>query len=107
MRSGATDRIRDLISRIPLPAAAGAKDLLACRLSVAAGEKFSKDAHHANAAGEYLGALVWYGFLFNESPEKLTFVPSEVGLEFAAHLRKVAWAVVCDTAARRGIEMNK
>ena len=26
--------------------------------------KLGKDANHANAAGEYLGALVWYGFLF-------------------------------------------
>jgi hypothetical protein len=62
-------------------------------------KKFSMDANHANVAGEYLGALVWYGFLFNESPERLTFVPPGVAPEFAVHLRQVAWQVVQETAA--------
>src|SRR5690606_22556005 len=53
-------------------------------------EKFAFDANHANEAGCYLGGLVWYGFLFGESPEKLTFVPPGVPADFAAHLRKVA-----------------
>ncbi len=57
-------------------------------------DKFRFDPNHANAAGCYLGALVWYGFLFDESPEKLTFVPPNVSSEFAAHLRKVAWETV-------------
>ena len=57
-------------------------------------EKLGMDANHANAAGEYLGAVVWYGFLFNESPEKLAFVPPGVAPEFAAYLRTVAWQVV-------------
>jgi hypothetical protein len=61
-------------------------------------KKLGMDANHANVAGEYLGALVWYGFLFNESPEKLAFVPSGVSPEFAAHLRTVAWQVVQETA---------
>ena len=60
--------------------------------------KFGKDANHANVAGEYLGALVWYAFLFEESPEALTFVPRDVPPEFAAHLRRVAWQVVHETA---------
>ncbi len=60
--------------------------------------KLNKDANHANAAGEYLGALVWYGFLFKESPEKLAFVPPGVDAAFAAHLRKVAWQIVQETA---------
>ncbi len=60
--------------------------------------KLTKDANHANAAGEYLGALVWYGFLFGESPEKLAFVPAGVDAAFAAHLRKVAWQIVQETA---------
>lgn len=64
-----------------------------------AAKKLTKDANHANAAGEYLGALVWYGFLFNESPEKLTFVPAGVDAAFAAHLRKVAGQIVQETAA--------
>jgi len=60
-------------------------------------KKLNKDANHANAAGEYLGALVWYGFLFNESPEKLAYVAPGVDAAFAAHLRKVAWQIVQET----------
>lgn len=62
-------------------------------------KKLGKDANHANAAGEYLGALVWYAMLFGESPEKVKFVPPGVDPEFAAHLRKVAAATVRDVAA--------
>jgi hypothetical protein len=61
-------------------------------------KKLGMDANHANTAGEYLGALVWYGFLFNESPEKLAFVPAGVAPDFAAHLRWVAWQIVQETA---------
>lgn len=61
-------------------------------------KKLGKDANHANAAGEYLGALVWYATLFGESPEKVKFVPPGVEPEFAAHLRKVAAATVRDVA---------
>lgn len=67
-----------------------------------AGEKLGKDANHANAAGEYLGALVWYGFLFNESPERLAFVPAGVAPEFAAHLRQTAWRMVQAAAPASG-----
>lgn len=56
--------------------------------------KLAFDSHHANAAGCYLGALVWYGFLFDESPVKLTFYPEEVDLNFAKQLRKTAWSTV-------------
>ncbi|MFC6999150.1 DUF4886 domain-containing protein [Rufibacter roseus] len=48
------------------------------------------DANHANVAGEFLGSLVWYGVLFNESPTKLDFVPENVSPEFGAYLKKVA-----------------
>lgn len=64
-----------------------------------AAKKLGKDANHANVAGEYLGALVWYAVLFDESPEKLAFVPPGVAPEFAAHLRRVAWQTVQDVAA--------
>lgn len=57
-------------------------------------KKLGKDANHANVAGEYLGALVWYGMLFKESPQKLSFVPPALDAEFAAHLRQVAAEVV-------------
>ena len=59
-----------------------------------ADKKLSKDANHANVAGQYLGGLVWYGCLFRESTENLTFVPPGLSPEFAAHLRTVAWQVV-------------
>lgn len=62
-------------------------------------QKLGLDANHANVAGEYLGALVWYGFLFEESPERLAYVPPGVDPALAAHLRRVAWQVVQETAA--------
>jgi hypothetical protein len=61
-------------------------------------KKLGKDANHANAAGEYLGALVWYGLLFDENPARVRFVPPGVDATFAAQLRKVAAETV--TAAR-------
>ncbi|MBD2704983.1 DUF4886 domain-containing protein [Spirosoma sp. BT702] len=57
-------------------------------------DKLAFDSHHANAAGCYLGGLVWYSFLFRESPVKLTFKPDEVDTDFARQLRKVAWKTV-------------
>jgi hypothetical protein len=62
--------------------------------------KLGKDANHANVAGEYLGALVWYGFLFGESPERLRFVPPGVEAVFAAQLRRVAAELVQEEPAR-------
>jgi hypothetical protein len=57
-------------------------------------QKFAFDSHHANASGCFLGSLVWYAFLFNDSPEKLKFVPQEVPTDFAVYLKKVARLVV-------------
>lgn len=62
-------------------------------------KKLGKDANHANVAGEYLGALVWYGVLFHESPEHVAFVPAGLPPDFAAHLRQVAAEVVRETTA--------
>jgi hypothetical protein len=59
------------------------------------------DANHANSAGCYLGGLVWYGFLFGKSPEKLTFRPPNVSEKFASHLRKVAWQTLKKTPAAK------
>lgn len=56
------------------------------------GDKLNFDANHANAAGCYLAGLVWYKFLFNESPTKLTFAPPTVPADFAAYLREQAEA---------------
>ena len=60
--------------------------------------KLGKDANHANVAGEYLGALVWYAILFEESPERLAFVPPGLDPTFAAKLRQVATEVTRDIA---------
>jgi Domain of unknown function (DUF4886) len=59
-----------------------------------ADKKLSKDANHANVAGQYLGGLMWYGCLIRESTENLAFIPPGLSPEFAAHLRKIAWQVV-------------
>ncbi len=63
-----------------------------------ADKKLGKDANHANVAGEYLGALVWYAILFHVSPEQLTFVPPGIAPDFAAHLRTIAWQTVQSVA---------
>ncbi|WP_372935665.1 DUF4886 domain-containing protein [Mariniphaga sediminis] len=52
------------------------------------------DSHHANIAGCFLGSLVWYQFLFGESPEQLHFVPEAVPESFADYLKKVANSIV-------------
>lgn len=57
-------------------------------------QKLGFDSHHASEAGCFLGSLVWYRFLFGESPEKLTFVPKQVDPDFAVYLKKVANSVV-------------
>ncbi|MFC5409912.1 DUF4886 domain-containing protein [Larkinella bovis] len=63
--------------------------------------KLEFDSHHASNAGCYLGGLVWYGFLFSESPVDLTFLPEGVPADFAAQLRKTAWQTV--RAVRKGV----
>ncbi len=53
-------------------------------------KKIVFDPNHANESGRYLGSLIWYSFLFNESPKKLQFIPDKVPTEFASYLKKVA-----------------
>jgi hypothetical protein len=55
-----------------------------------ADKKLNFDAHHANQAGCYLGALVWYRFLFDADPRKVNFKPEKVSAEFAKFLRETA-----------------
>jgi hypothetical protein len=54
----------------------------------------SMDGHHANLAGEYLGACVWYEVLFGESPVGLAFIPKGLNAEFARFLQETAHEVV-------------
>lgn len=52
------------------------------------------DPNHANEAGRYLGSLIWYATLFNESPLKIEYVPNKVPADFAAYLKTVAEKVI-------------
>ncbi len=52
--------------------------------------KIAFDSNHANEAGCFLGGLVWYGVLFNETPVKLRFLPENVDAGFAENLRQTA-----------------
>lgn len=56
--------------------------------------KLAMDGHHANSAGEYLGACVWFEVLFQESVVGNTFVPKDLSPEDAAYLRDVAHRAV-------------
>lgn len=52
------------------------------------------DGHHANMAGEYLGACVWYEVLFGESAVGSTFVPKGLDPKDAAFLQETAHRAV-------------
>ena len=55
-----------------------------------ADKKITTDYNHANTAGCYLGALVWYGFLYKSDPTKLKFKPTQISAEFAERLKLAA-----------------
>jgi len=48
------------------------------------------DGHHANTAGEYLGACVWYEALFGESAVGNAFVPAGLDRAYAQFLQQTA-----------------
>ena len=54
----------------------------------------SMDGHHANLAGEYLGACVWYEVLFGESAVGLAFIPKGLPAAHARFLQETAHAAV-------------
>lgn len=54
----------------------------------------SMDGHHANLAGEYLGACVWYEILFGESAVGSTYVPASLDAEYARFLQETAHQAV-------------
>lgn len=56
--------------------------------------KLGMDGHHANMAGEYLGACVWYEVLFGKSVEGNAFVPKELDAGYAEFLQSTAHRVV-------------
>lgn len=53
-------------------------------------QKLGMDGHHANTAGEYLGACVWYEAMFKESAVGNSFVPKGLSPEDAKYLQDVA-----------------
>lgn len=61
--------------------------------------KLGMDGHHANLAGEYLGACVWYEVLFGKSVVGNAFVPKGLDAAFAARLQETAHEVVKDEPA--------
>ena len=54
----------------------------------------SMDGHHANLAGEYLGACVWYEVLFGDSPVGLAFIPKGLDAAHARFLQETAHQAV-------------
>ena len=60
------------------------------------GKTLKFDGHHANAAGEYLGAAVWFEFLFGQSVVGNSFVPPGVTAEDVAILQKIAHQTVSE-----------
>jgi hypothetical protein len=52
------------------------------------------DGHHANMAGEYLGACVWYEVMFGKNVEENTFAPKGLEPEYAKFLRATAHRAV-------------
>lgn len=52
------------------------------------------DGHHANLAGEYLGACVWYEILFGESAVGNKYAPKGMDVEYARFLQDTAHKAV-------------
>lgn len=59
------------------------------------------DGHHANTAGEYLGACVFYEVIFSDSVVGNTFIPSSVDPAYAKFLQQTAHQVVLDSRPKQ------
>ncbi len=57
-------------------------------------QELNMDGHHANLAGEYLGACVWFECLFGESAIGNSFAPEKLEPAYAAYLQTVAHKTV-------------
>ncbi len=58
------------------------------------GDKLGMDGHHAGKAGEYLGACVFYEFLFGKSVVGNKFVPEGIEPDYARFLQETAHRAV-------------
>ena len=61
------------------------------------------DGHHANLAGEYLGACVWYEVLFGESAVGNSYIPRGMDADYAHFLHRTAHQAV---QARLSVKKN-
>lgn len=61
--------------------------------------ELSMDGHHANLAGEYLGACVWYEILFGTSAVGNPYIPKGIEAEYARFLQETAHRAVEASAA--------
>ena len=57
-------------------------------------QKLTMDGHHANSAGEYLGACVWYEVLFGNSAVGNEFIPAGLEKDHAQFLQETAHKAV-------------
>lgn len=63
-------------------------------------ESLGMDGHHANAAGEYLGACVWYEVLFGESVVGNAFVTPGLDKTYGRFLQETAHKAVLASSTR-------
>lgn len=59
------------------------------------------DGHHANTAGEYLGACVWYEVLYGQSVVGNKFVPKGLDAAYAKFLQETAHKAVIAVQSRK------
>ena len=64
-------------------------------------QSLGMDGHHANTAGEYLGACVWFEVLFGESVVGNTFVTPGLDKTYALFLQETAHKSVIASATRK------
>jgi len=55
---------------------------------------WADDGYHASKAGCYLAGLTWFAVLFDESPKKVKFKPSDMSRKTAKSIRKSAYQAV-------------
>ncbi len=64
------------------------------------------DGHHANLAGEYLGACVWYEVLFGESAIGNKFIPKGLDAEYAKFLQETAHKAVMKAKEEKKAQLD-
>lgn len=63
--------------------------------------KLAMDGHHANLAGQYLGACVWLEVLFDQNPVGNTYVPKGLDADYAKFLQETAHKAVVMRRAKK------